>query len=273
MQVGFIGTGSMGSILIRSFITSCALSPKQIIAQNRTPSKAVSLAQEFPGLTVGESSVAVVENCQLVFLCIKPLEYRQVLDQIQPFIKPGQILVTITSPIDLHDLEQLVSCPVARIVPSITNAACSGLALVEFGTRITEGMRQSLLSLVSHIAHPIEVEPALLRIASDISSCGPAFISYILQQMIDSAVQHYKISPEAAAFLTTKMFIGMADLLKQDIFSLPALQARVCVPGGITGEGLTALREEIPGVFEEVFRRTHAKFAEDKQEMHHHLFA
>jgi competence protein ComER len=105
-----------------------------------------------------------------------------------------------------------------------------------------------------------------LRVASDITSCGPAFLSYILQQMINDAVSETGVSQEAATYLTTQMFIGMADLLKADIFTLPSLQERVCVPGGITGEGLTALQNGIPGIFADVFRRTHAKFAEDQEQ-------
>lgn len=271
MQVGFIGTGSMGSILIRSFLTSRALSPEQIIAHNRTPSKAVSLANEWYGLTVAKSNVQVVENSHILFLCVKPFEYRQVLQQVTSSLTREQVLITITSPVNLADLELIVPCPVIRIVPSITNAACSGLTLVEFGSQVSDGVRQTILSLVSSISRPVEVKPSFLRIASDISSCGPAFLSYILQQMIDSAVQDYKISPEAATYLTTQMVIGVADLLKEEIFTLPALQERVCVPGGITGEGLSALKKTIPGIFNEVFNKTHAKFEEDCKEMKHQL--
>ncbi|MGD8188983.1 late competence protein ComER [Brevibacillus ginsengisoli] len=272
MQVGFIGTGSMGSILIRSFITSRALSPEQIIAFNRTPSKALILSEEFPGLTVGQNNIDVVHKSRFLFLCMKPFEYRNVLEQIQPHLTNQHTVITITSPIRLTDIEQLVPCPVARIVPSITNAAKSGVTLIEFGSRVTEELKNQLLSLASSISQPLEIKHANLRIASDISSCGPAFISYILQQMISSAVQDYKISEDAATYLTSQMMIGMADLLKQQIFSLPSLQERVCVPGGITGEGLSALTEQVPGLFQEVFRRTHAKFAEDTAEMREHLF-
>ena len=272
MQVGFIGTGNMGSVLIRSLITSRALTPDQIVAYNRTPSKAALLSEEFPGLIVGENNVDVVHKSLFLFLCMKPFEYRQVLEQIKLHLTTQHTIITITSPIHLSDIERFVPCPVARIVPSITNAAKSGVTLVEFGSRVTEEIKRQLLSLASSISQPLEIQPANLRIASDISSCGPAFISYFLQQMIFSAVENYRISEDAATYLTTEMIIGMADLLKRGIFSLPALQERVCVPGGITGEGLSALKEQIPGLFQEVFRRTHAKFSDDTVEMHEHLF-
>lgn len=47
MKVGFIGTGSMGSLLIESFINSNALKPQQISASNRTHSKITELARRY----------------------------------------------------------------------------------------------------------------------------------------------------------------------------------------------------------------------------------
>lgn len=264
-RIGFIGTGSMGSILIEALLSSKALSPGQIIIGNRTPAKAEQLAERHPGLVIAPSNAELAKQAPVLLLCVKPLEYKVMLEQILPELTPEHLLITITSPIKLTQLEAMVPCAVARVVPSITNAARSGISLCEFGSRIDESQKQFILTLVSHFSHPTLVSESFLRVSSDITSCGPAFLSYILQQMIKDAVSETGISHEAATYLTTQMFIGMADLLKEDIFTLPSLQQRVCVPGGITGEGLIALQNGIPGVFADVFRRTHAKFAEDQE--------
>lgn len=271
MQIGFIGTGSMGSILIDAFLSADALLPSQIVAFNRTPSKAEQLADRHPGILIARDNAELVESSQIVILCVKPFEYRHALEQFAANLTEQHILVTITSPVQLKDLEQLVPCPVVRVVPSITNAAKSGVTLCEFGLSATDEIREKIFSLFAKISHPIEVSQSFLRIASDISSCGPAFLSYILQQMIVSATEETGLSQEAATYLTTQMVIGFAELLKQEIFTLPALQERVCVPGGITGEGLIPLQQSIPGLFNEVFKRTHGKFAEDMDEVSKHL--
>ncbi|WP_419878923.1 late competence protein ComER [Brevibacillus centrosporus] len=264
-RIGFIGTGSMGTILIEALLSSKALSPGQIMIGNRTPAKAERLAELYPGLVVAPSNAELAEAAKVLLLCVKPLEYKVLLEQITPVLTPEHLLITITSPIKLSLLEERVPCAVARVVPSITNAARSGISLCEFGSRIDEAQKQYILKLFSSISHPTMVSEAFLRVTSDITSCGPAFLSYILQQMIQEAVNETGISADAATYLTTQMFMGMADLLKEDIFTLPSLQQRVCVPGGITGEGLIPLKEGIPGLFTEVYRRTHAKFAEDQE--------
>lgn len=264
-KIGVIGTGSMGSLLVDAWLAAKALSPGQITIYNRTPAKALALAERHPGLHVADSNFQLAGQVQVLLLCVKPLEYSQVLEQIKPALTQEHLLITITSPIRLEQLETLVPSPVARVLPSITNAAKSGVSLCEFGSRIEENHRRFIFSLFSAISQPVEIVPPFLRISSDIVSCGPAFLSYTLQQMIEDAVTETGISREAATYLVTQMLIGMGQLLQQDLFSLSSLQQRVCVPGGVTGEGLRVLEERIPGLFAQVFQRTHAKFAEDQE--------
>jgi competence protein ComER len=264
-RIGVIGTGSMGSILLEAWLSAKALSPDQLIVYNRTPAKAVGLAEKYPGMIVAQSNPELAQRSSIILLCVKPSEYNEMLGQLGPALTKNHLLITITSPIKLGQLEAHVPCPVARVVPSITNAAKSGISLCEFGPRVSEQQRESIFSLFSTISQPVEVSEAFLRVSSDITSCGPAFLSYILQQMILDAEKETGISHEAATYFVTHMLIGMGELLKQELFTLPSLQQRVCVPGGITGEGLTALQQDIPGIFADVFQRTHAKFAEDQE--------
>lgn len=271
MQVGFIGTGSMGSILIDAFIHSSALLPSQIIAYNRTLSKVESLAARHAGLLIAPSNADVARAAKLVMLCVKPLEYQKAIEEFASELTAEHVLVTITSPVKLEQLEVLVPCPVIRVIPSITNAALAGTTLMQFGKEVSEQLRSKIRTLFSQISRPVEVEESFLRVAADLSSCGPAFVSYVLQQMIQAATKETGISEEAATYLTTQMIIGFAELVKKDLFSLQSLERRVCVPGGVTGEGLIPLKQSIPGVFNQVFLRTQQKFAEDCHEVAVHL--
>lgn len=271
MRIGFIGTGSMGSILIEALLASHALHPEQIMAYNRTAQKAAALAARHPGLTLAKNNQEIAETCDVIFLCVKPKEYQTALQQFADLLSPTQMLITITSPVQLAELERCVPCVVVRAVPSITNAAHSGLVLLQFGSGVTSEGKEWVLHLFSHIGYPLETEERFLRITADITGCGPALISYLSQQMIRAAQEVGGISAEAATFLTSQMLIGFAELLKQEVFTLPDLQERVCVPGGITGEALAVLEQHIPGVFEQMFRKTQEKFAVDMQEMSQQL--
>jgi competence protein ComER len=68
MNVGFIGTGSMGSILIESFIQSGALLSQDIVASNRTTVKIDRLTNKFDGLKKANSNIEVVQQSEIIFL-------------------------------------------------------------------------------------------------------------------------------------------------------------------------------------------------------------
>ncbi|RXT14795.1 late competence protein ComER [Ammoniphilus sp. CFH 90114] len=271
MRVGFIGTGSMGSILLESFMSTGALHPDQVICSNRTREKALRIAENYPGLCVASNNIQVVREAEVIFLCVKPLEFKKVFDEVGPYVKPNHLIISITSPILLADLEKQLPCSVAKIIPSITNSVQAGASLMMFGSRCSEEERQLLRELFSKISTPLEIDESNTRVSSDIVSCGPAFMSYLLQRFISAAVEETGISREQATFLASHMIVGLADLISKGPFDLETLQQRVVVPGGVTGAGLQAL-ENIGDVFNQVFINTHRKYHTDLEEVAHMFY-
>ncbi|MCM3761542.1 late competence protein ComER [Alkalihalobacillus oceani] len=265
MKIGIIGTGSMGTILLESFIDSGRIAAEQLIITNRTKQKAEALQARFQDLNVVEDGMAVVKQADVTFLCVKPLQFPELLRQLAPHCRPEKILISITSPIAVRELEHMVDCKVARAIPSILNRALTGSSLLSFGERCMEEDRRLVTQIMRSISEPLLIDEDITRVSSDIVSCGPAFFSYLVQQFIEGAVRQTKISREDATILATNMLIGMGKLLEEEHFTLPSLQQRVCVPGGITGEGIKVLEEEVGQMFDHLFQQTQEKYAEDKE--------
>lgn len=265
LKIGIIGTGSMGSILLESLIESGAISPGQLVITNRSKEKAEAIKERFPELVIGKDPQEVVQETNVIFICTKPLQIPTVLNQIAPFCHAGKFLISITSPISVEQLEEKVDCKVARAIPSILNRALTGSSLLSFGSRCQDDDKQFLTTLMSSISEPLVIDEDITRVSSDIVSSGPAFFSHIMQQFIDGAVRQTHISKEDATTLATNMMIGMGKLLEKGHYTLPTLQKRVCVPGGITGEGIKVLEAEIGSMFDHLFQQTHAKYYEDQE--------
>lgn len=263
MNVGFIGTGTMGSLLIEAFIESGALAPANIVVSNRTFAKAQALADRYPGMKAEYTNAGAAAGCDYIFLCIKPLEFKQVVKDIRPVITPEQIIVSITSPVLISHLEGKLNCKIAKVIPSITSLVCSGASLCIYGSSVEEQDKLNLESLLSHISEPLRIEESFTRIVSDLSSCGPAFISFLLEQFVDAAVNETGIDRGEALKLAGNMLLGTGLLLSKGGLSLAEIQNRVAVPGGITAQALSLLRRETDGIFNELIRTTHAKYEED----------
>jgi competence protein ComER len=267
MKIGIIGTGSMGSILIESFIESTAVTPSQLIITNRTIEKAYAFKEKFPDLKVVNSSEEVACEADIIFVCVKPLQFQPLLTDISSLVSENQILISITSPISIAQLESVICCKTARIIPSITNRAFAGTSLVTLGTTCTTDDYETLHSLLTHISTPVIIDESITRVASDIVSCGPAFFSYLIQCFIEAAVRQTEITHEEGTQMASEMMIGFGKLLEKGIFTLPTLQERVSVPGGVTGEGLKVLGSEVGDMFDLLFKQTHAKYNEDLEKV------
>ncbi|MDF2558537.1 MAG: late competence protein ComER [Bacillales bacterium] len=265
MIVGIIGTGTMGTILIDAFIASEALRAEQLIITNRSLQKARVIANKHKRIKVASENIEVIRKANLLFICVKPKELFHVFQEMQSIIKPEQCVVTITSPLSETQLDYLVKCSTARIIPSITNRALSGVSLFTFGKSCTNEWRKKLYQLFEKVSTPIEIDKSNTRIAADITSCGPAFISFLLQKFIQAAVDVGGMNEVQTMKLTEEMIIGFAELLKKNHYNLVTLQNKVCVKGGITGEGIRVLENGVGTMFEEMFKATNAKFVEDVQ--------
>lgn len=263
MKVGFIGTGSMGSMLIESWIHSGALQAEEIVASNRTFGKVKLLSERYPGLTAARSNMEVAATCELLFLCVKPVEYKKVLDELKGALSPGQTVVSITSPVLIKHLEDLLNCKVVKMIPSITNYMRSGASLIMYGKHVTAADKLKLEGLFSAISTPLEVEEDHTRICSDLSSCGPAFLAFFLEKLIDAAIVETGISREEATRLSAEMLLGTGKLLTAGGFTPASLRERVSVPGGITASAIKLMEKELDGMFNRLIDITHAKYHED----------
>ncbi|MCM3663934.1 late competence protein ComER [Mesobacillus subterraneus] len=263
MKIGIIGTGNMGRILAEALIDGNAVSPSSMTITNRTLAKALDIQKIYPSLAIGQNAIDVAENSDAIFICVKPHNMLELVEQIKPALSKDKCIISITSPISVEQLERKVDCSVIRIIPSITNRALAGVSLFTYGTRCSAEWKNALNALFKKVSVPVEIEENITRVASDIVSCGPAFFSHLVQSFISAAVKETEIDQETATVLASEMLIGLGELLSKNHYTLPTLQEKVCVKGGITGEGIKVLDSETGDMFEKIFQATHKKFEEE----------
>lgn len=273
MKVGIIGIGNMGSILAEAFLQSKAISEENLTIYTRTIAKAHVLQKQHPLITVSDTLPDLIINSSLIFICVKPGDMPPLFNNIKEVISPEKCIVSITSPISVQQIESIVPCNTARFIPSITNKVFSGVSLLTFGTCCTEEWKDVLKQLGESISEVLEIDNNITRVASDIVSCGPAFFSYLAQQFIAGATAETSIDQQTATILTEKMLIGFGELLKSGQYTLPTLQEKVCVKGGITGEGIKVFEAQLGNVFQDLFKATHQKFHDEvnklEKQFHH----
>lgn len=263
MKVAFIGTGSMGSLLIEAFLRSGALYPHNLYLSNRGRHKAELLALHHPGLNIAASNADAAQGSDIVFICVKPHNFPEVIAEIRSVLHKAQLVISITSPVLISMLEEQIPAKVAKIIPSITHSVHSGASLCIYGERVQPEDRLLLEQLMSSISRPTPIKESETRIASDMASCGPAFVAFIVQQWARAAAQMTGISMPEALRLGAEMLLGTGRLLTDGGLTPEQLQRRVAVPGGVTAEGLAILEERLQGVFPSLIEATQRKHEAD----------
>lgn len=264
MNIGFVGMGSIGQMLVTSLVQAGAIPPGSVFASNRSQEKLKRFAAAVPGIQAADNT-HLVQQCPVVFLCVKPGETRAVLDDVGPYITAEHLLVTVTNAIDIAALEQAVPARVAKVIPSLVHAVGGGVSLLMFGSRCTPEDRVLLHRLFGAISHPEVILESQARVASDLTSCGPAFLSYVFRALAQAA-RHYQpdLTPETVDMMIRLTALATCRLMEQTGTSFDEIVARVSTPGGVTADGIQVLDEQLAGVWEEVIETTIRKEASKK---------
>lgn len=254
--------GSMGRMLVTALARSGVLQPGEIVVSNRSPAKLTQVAMTVPGIQIAPNNVDLASRCQTLFLCVKPGETATALTEMAPYITPDRLLVSITNSIENATLERVVRARVAKVIPSVTQAVGGGVSLLIFGGRCTEPDRDLLQRLLGSISRTFVIPESQARVASDITSCGPAFFSYSLRALAQAARQY---QPDLPAATIDAMVLHTAHatcrLVAETNCTFDDVIARVSTPGGITAEGIKVLDEQLSGVWEQVIETTIIKEA------------
>jgi len=259
LRIGFIGTGSMGSMLIRAFCQSTLASEIQVVACNRSPEKLAQIVSRFPQVEILATPEETVSRSDIVFLCVKPGDAPGVMQNVLPYVRKEQYFISINSAVSLEYMECLMPCRVVKVIPSITQIALAGGTLVMHGSRLTLKERREIEGVLEAISKPTVVDENDLRVCSDLSSCGPAFLAVLLQEFALAAVRQGGIPRDLADALVKDMAVGVGKLMGDEGFEFDDIIRRVSVPGGITAEGIKVLRPAMSGIFDQLLVTTRSK--------------
>ncbi len=257
MKVGFVGMGNMGRLLVTALVRAGALAPEEVLICSRTAAKRNQVTTALPGVQAAFGCGDLARRAEVIFHCVKPGETAAVLEEIGPYITAGHLLVIINNTLTLSMVEARTPARVAKVIPSVVHAAGRGASLVVFGGRCTHTDRALLMRLLEAISRPYVIPEEAARTASDLTSCGPAFLSFVFQSLAEAAcAQAPALSREAAAAMVRETVAATCALMEQTGYTFGDVIERVSTPGGVTAAGIEVLRERSDGLWAAVLRAT-----------------
>lgn len=240
-QLGFIGTGNMGSALARS---ACAgTSAKEILLANRTRETAERLAAEL-GCVAGENRDAA-KLCRYIFLGVKPQVMAELLSEIAPVLRERKdrfVLVSMAAGVKLSTIEHMLQAeyPVIRMMPNIAATVGESMLLFTANAKVTEEEKQEFCHCMKGAGRIDEIPEGWMDAGCALSGSGTAFAFLFLEALSDGAVA-CGLPREKAMKYAAQTLLGSAKLVLEGDRHPAELKDAVCSPGGTTIAGIGVL--------------------------------
>jgi pyrroline-5-carboxylate reductase len=233
MRVGLIGAGNMARAMARGW-------GDPVLCSDSGSGRAAALASELGGRAA--SNVEVAQESDLVVLCHKPYQFRDVAREIAGHVTA---VASVLGSVDASSLAQAYTVPVFRMMPNTPVEIRQGVIcyapLRGRSDRVTDpALERRVLELFGRLGTVVEVEERLLGPATAVAGVGPAYQALLAEAQVDAAVRH-GLTPGLAARLVVETMTGSAALIAARDYDTLTVRREVTSPGGSTARGLEAL--------------------------------
>lgn len=262
LKVGFIGAGNMTSTITRRLFEEGKIKPENVWISNRTPGKLQKIKEQW-NIHIAKSNEEVVENCQIVFLAMKPQDFYTAIEANASQFNQDQIVISLLAGVTIESIEKLLpQTRIIRVMPNTPSALGKGVVGFCLNDEADQGAKAIIEELLAPLGFIVSLEEGDMFDALLVSSSsGTGFILELMSYW-QEWIEERGISPEVARQITVDTFLGTALLAsKESQVSLEELQQRVASKKGVTAAGLDSMRElEVERVlrlsFEKAWMRT-----------------
>lgn len=263
-RVGFIGYGSMGSMLVDSVITTGFLGQEDVTVFTQTPQKLVSLKARFPSIGIAANNAEVFAKSDIVVICVKPLLVKDVLEEARGTLNAKKHIVSIAACVTLANLESVFDGKITKVIPSLTAQVGKGISLICHNRKVGPDDAEYIENLFGTLSTVKIINEENFEAGADLTSCAPGLFAAIFREFVEAGMRHSTLSREECEQMVVATLYGTAEILHRQGMGFEQMVERVATKGGITEEGVKVLKGSLPAVFDDVFRHTLAKHEQVK---------
>ena len=262
-KIGFIGLGKMASAIIGGLVEAFPQKRESILAAELNP-EAAKMAQEKFGLKLVGSNQELVQEADIIFLCVKPFVVKDVLEEIKFFVNEKKTIVSIAAGISMETINKSLdsNLGIIRIMPNTPALVREGMSAIAATENVRDDDFDFVFELFSQIGTAVKISENLMDAVTALSGSGPAFYYYLINEFAKSATKE-GLAYEDALVMSAQTALGAAKMILETKLPPETLIKNVTTPGGTTEQGNIVLNaSSIPSIFDEVIAKTAQKSRE-----------
>jgi pyrroline-5-carboxylate reductase len=239
MSTAIIGAGVMGETLLSGLVRAGRRVDQLMVGEKRAE-RARELEERYGVAVVSNREAAA--KADTVALVVKPQDMGDVLDEIAPDLRPGQLVVSLAAGITTAFIESRVpeGVAVVRVMPNTPALVDEGMAAISPGSHCDESHLTEAESLMASTGKVLRIPEKQMDAVTAISGSGPAYIFFVVESMIEAGV-HLGLPRATATDLVVQTLVGSAAMLRETGSHPVVLREQVTSPGGTTASALREL--------------------------------
>ena len=243
MKIGFIGAGNMGGAILKGIIAKNFLPAQQIMIYDLNEKVTKQWENDFQ-ITVAASNAELAQDCEWIFLCVKPIFLSSVINEIKPYLKNKKV-VSIAAGWSIQMLVEAMGEPTVqllRVMPNTPALVGEGLLALCEETSLDPVDYVWAQKLFATLGVVQLVPERLIDAVIAVSGSSPAYVFMFIDAMADAAVK-LGMPRQMAIESAAQAVMGSAKMVLDTKLHPAVLKDQVCSPGGTTIEAVQVLEE------------------------------
>lgn len=240
-RVAIIGAGVMGETLLSGLIRA-GRNVEDLLVGEKRYERAAELQERYGVSVVG--NVDAAEQADTLVLVVKPQDMDDLLKELAPVVRPGQLVVSLAAGITTAFLEKRLpeGTAVVRVMPNTPALVDEGMSAISRGSHCDEKHLVEAESLMDAVGKVLRVPERQQDAVTAVSGSGPAYIFFVVESMIEAGV-HLGLPRSTAYDLVVQTLVGSAKLLRETGEHPTVLREQVTSPAGTTAAAVRELED------------------------------
>ncbi|MBN1622205.1 MAG: pyrroline-5-carboxylate reductase [Endomicrobiales bacterium] len=242
-KIAFLGAGNMAEALIRGLVESGLVSKRDIYASDVREKRLKYIKSKYK-VNISGSNKETVKKCSIIFICVKPQNMKELLDEISSLINASQLVISIAAGVSAGKIEKYLAkgTPVIRSMPNTPALLGLGAIAISKGRWASKRYMNLASNLFKTVGLVVELPENKINAVTALSGSGPAYVFYLSEAM-EKAGEKIGLSKEVSKSLTYQTILGSGKMLNSLSVSSSELRKRVTSPGGTTEAAIKHLEK------------------------------
>lgn len=232
----------MGKTYARSFLASRFIAADDLYVMERSTGSVASI-KDIPQGNIHPQAGEFISQADIIILAVKPQDFATLGRQIVPYVKPGQLVLSIMAGIKIAAIYEAIGVTkIVRAMPNLPAQIGMGMTVFTSSADIDKKELFIMQNLINTTGKSVYVEDeGKIDAATAISGSGPAYVYYFMEAMIQAGVK-MGFTLSQAELLVNQTFMGAVHLHNQSDLTCNDWISRVASKGGTTEAALKIMK-------------------------------